>query len=296
MTIINSQTKLSEFLANHKNIEEYEGITFENVVFPTLSNISAFVGCIFKNCEFHSITFSSFYYCVFDRNLFTGMIKHSYFLEPTFRQCGFYCDIKRTEFVDGELFDCMFGNYNTDHRLLSDCFYARFTKCRFIAISFEMCEIDDYASSSELIFTQCSFNKPNMLPASFIDFPYKNATVLNEPIIGFKAVYINNIRRVIGSSPSPSPRSYVIAKIEIPAGAVVVSPNGTKCRTNKAKVIGFNQKDVERGYSFYNGMSHYIGDEFNIKNFDGTNWRECTTGYHFFKTEEEARLYAKERM
>lgn len=80
-----------------------------------------------------------------------------------------------------------------------------------------------------------------------------------------------------------------IVTLLIPRGATVFSINGKKCRTNKAKVISIDGADV--AYSTYKYMSYYIGDEFNIYNFNCTYNVECGEGIHFFMTREEAENY-----
>ena len=67
------------------------------------------------------------------------------------------------------------------------------------------------------------------------------------------------------------------------------SINGTKCRTNKAKVISID--GANKAYSIYNHISYYVGDEFNIRNFNCEYNNECASGIHFFMTREEAKRY-----
>ena len=38
-------------------------------------------------------------------------------------------------------------------------------------------------------------------------------------------------------------------------------------------------------------LSYYVGDSFNIKNFDMEYNVECGAGIHFLRTEEEAKRY-----
>lgn len=80
-----------------------------------------------------------------------------------------------------------------------------------------------------------------------------------------------------------------IITLLIPRGAIVFSINGNKCRTNKAKVIAIDGAD--RAYSKYKYMSYYVGDEFNIYNFNCEYNVECGEGIHFFTTREEAENY-----
>lgn len=84
-------------------------------------------------------------------------------------------------------------------------------------------------------------------------------------------------------------RGNVIVTLIIPRGAIVFSINGYKCRTNKAKVIAIDGAD--RAYSYINRTSYYVGDEFNIYNFNCEYNEECAEGIHFFMTREQAENY-----
>jgi hypothetical protein len=97
--------------------------------------------------------------------------------------------------------------------------------------------------------------------------------VLAEPIIGYKKT-----------------REGVVIKAEIPAGAIVFSINGKKCRTNRAKIIDMNGHTVlHSGYDFT--FAYTLGQEIEILDFDPCYSHECAPGFHFFMTEEEAREY-----
>ena len=85
-------------------------------------------------------------------------------------------------------------------------------------------------------------------------------------------------------------RDNVIVTLKIPKGSVVFCINGSKCRTNSAIVIAID--GAKRAYSMQNGMSYYVGDRFNIWDFDCEYNIECSTGIHFFKTRAEAEKYA----
>ena len=101
---------------------------------------------------------------------------------------------------------------------------------------------------------------------------YRKGKILTEDIIGYKKC-----------------KNDVIITLEIPRGAIVFSINGDKCRTNKAKVIAIDGSD--RAFAIIRYMSYYIGDEFNIYDFDCQYNEECAKGIHFFMTREEAESY-----
>lgn len=131
------------------------------------------------------------------------------------------------------------------------------------------------------------FNYSNLVNASLDRaqgdlIEYRKGKILTEDIIGYKACGSDfyNVER---------PAKMVIVTLKIPRGAIVFSINGRKCRTNRAKVIAIEGAD--RAYSTYKYMSYYVGDEFNIYNFNCEYNTECGQGIHFFMTREEAFNY-----
>ena len=85
----------------------------------------------------------------------------------------------------------------------------------------------------------------------------------------------------------------VIIAASIPKDAQVRGKPGMKCRTNKAtivEVIG-DFCGVNVGISIYDKTTaYYAGDEIDVENFDYSN-EECSAGFHFFCTREEAERY-----
>ena len=85
----------------------------------------------------------------------------------------------------------------------------------------------------------------------------------------------------------------VIVVASIPKDAQVRGRLGGKCRTNKAiikEVIGdFCGENV--GISVRDKTTtYYAGDEVEIEDFDPSD-EECSTGFHFFCSREEAERY-----
>ena len=131
------------------------------------------------------------------------------------------------------------------------------------------------------------FNYSNLVNASMDRaqgdlIEYRKGKILTEDIIGYKVC-----GRDFYNIEQPAKR--VIVTLKIPRGAIVFSINGCKCRTNRAKVIAIDGAD--RAYSTYKYMSYYVGDEFNVYNFNCEYNTECGAGIHFFMTLEEAFNY-----
>ncbi len=131
------------------------------------------------------------------------------------------------------------------------------------------------------------FNHSNLVNAFLDDangdlIEYRKGKILTEDIIGYKMCDKDAycIER---------PMKRIIVTLKIPRGAIVFSINGRKCRTNRAKVIAIEGAD--RAYSTFKYMSYYVGDEFNIYNFNCEYNMECAEGIHFFMTREEAFKY-----
>ena len=128
------------------------------------------------------------------------------------------------------------------------------------------------------------FNYSNLVN-TFLDdakgdlIEYRKGKILTEDIIGYK-ICTKDAYSI------EQPAKMVIVTLKIPRGAIVFSINGRKCRTNRAKVIAIEGAD--RAYSTYKYMSYYVGDEFNIYNFNCEYNTECGQGIHFFMTRAEA--------
>lgn len=85
----------------------------------------------------------------------------------------------------------------------------------------------------------------------------------------------------------------VIVVAKIPEDAEVRGNPAGKCRTNKAEiveiVVDFCGEPV--GISKYDGTTwYYAGDVVEVEDFDYSN-EECSTGFHFFCTREQAEAY-----
>ena len=85
----------------------------------------------------------------------------------------------------------------------------------------------------------------------------------------------------------------IIVVASIPQDAQVRGSVGHKCRASKAvikEIIG-DLYGEQVGISRYDLKTlYYVGDHVEIGNFDISD-EECSTGFHFFCTIEEARSY-----
>ena len=97
--------------------------------------------------------------------------------------------------------------------------------------------------------------------------------ILTEPLTGYKKT-----------------KEGVVITAEIPAGAIVFCINGSKCRTNLAKITDMDGHDVL--HSQYDDSFEYrLGQEIEIKDFNLMYNVECASGFHFFRTRKEAEEY-----
>ena len=102
---------------------------------------------------------------------------------------------------------------------------------------------------------------------------YRLGQILKEPIVGFKKT-----------------ADGVVITAEIPAGAIVFCINGKKCRTNKAKITDMGGATLL--HSSHDHMFTYtLGKLIVIDNFNLMYNVECASGFHFFRTREEAENY-----
>lgn len=85
----------------------------------------------------------------------------------------------------------------------------------------------------------------------------------------------------------------VIVCATIPKDAQVRGTYGGTCRSNKAIITGIigELAGEKVGISVWDReTTYYVGDVIEISDFDYSN-EECSTGFHFFNTIEEARNY-----
>jgi hypothetical protein len=102
---------------------------------------------------------------------------------------------------------------------------------------------------------------------------FRLGKVLDEPLTGYKKT-----------------NEGVVITAEIPAGAIVFCINGSKCRTNRAKITDMDGHEVLHS-SYDNSFEYCLGQEINIKDFNLMYNVECARGFHFFRTRKEAEEY-----
>ena len=102
---------------------------------------------------------------------------------------------------------------------------------------------------------------------------FRLGKVLDEPLVGYKKT-----------------NEGVVITAEIPAGAIVFCINGSKCRTNKAKITDMAGHDVLHS-QYDNNFEYRLGQEIEIKDFNLMYNLECASGFHFFRNRNEAEEY-----
>jgi hypothetical protein len=102
---------------------------------------------------------------------------------------------------------------------------------------------------------------------------FRLGKVLDEPLTGYKKT-----------------KEGVVITAEIPAGTIVFCINGSKCRTNRAKITDMYGHEVLHS-QYDNTFEYRLGQEINIKDFNLMYNVECASGFHFFRTRKEAEEY-----
>ena len=97
--------------------------------------------------------------------------------------------------------------------------------------------------------------------------------ILKEPLTGYKKT-----------------AEGIVITAEIPAGAIVFCINGKKCRTNRAKITDMSGKEVLHS-QHDNSFEYTLGKEIVIDDFNLMYNVECASGFHFFRTRDEAENY-----
>ena len=102
---------------------------------------------------------------------------------------------------------------------------------------------------------------------------FRLGQILTDPMTGYKKT-----------------KEGVVITAEIPVGAIVFCINGSKFRTNRAKITDMGGHEVL--HSRYDKFFEYrLGQEIEIKDFDLMYNVECASGFHFFSTRKEAEEY-----
>ena len=105
------------------------------------------------------------------------------------------------------------------------------------------------------------------------DYRFLLGQILTDPLTGYKKT-----------------KEGVVITAEIPAGAIVFCINGSKCRTNRAKITDMGVHEVLHS-QYDNTFEYRLGQEINIKDFNLMYNVECASGFHFFRTRKEAEEY-----
>lgn len=212
---------------------------------------------------------------------FSGMdLRHINFYKTTIHDSYFdRADIRFANFKEADL---SFDYFNEANLYEADFSDARFYHTKFVGAN--LCGVHfggtylcgtDFTKSKiyNADFSNCNFGYDMTIEhADGKLTEYRRGKILTEDIIGYKKC-----------------QDDVIVTLKIPRGAIVFSINGTKCRTNKAKVIAID--GAKKAISYYGDMSYYVGDEFTIYDFNCVYNHQCGKGIHFFMTREEAERY-----
>ena len=122
--------------------------------------------------------------------------------------------------------------------------------------------------------TGANLTGANLADANLADADkFRLGKVLDEPLTGYKKT-----------------KEGVVITAEIPAGAIVFCINGSKCRTNRAKITDMTGHEVLHS-QYDNTFEYRLGQEIEIKDFNLMYNVECASGFHFFRTRKEAEEY-----
>lgn len=98
--------------------------------------------------------------------------------------------------------------------------------------------------------------------------------ILKEPMTGYKKT-----------------KEGIVITATIPAGAIVFSINRSKCRTNKARIIDMGGQNEVLHSSYDYKFEYRLLQDIEIEDFNLMYNVECASGFHFFRTREEAEKY-----
>ena len=103
---------------------------------------------------------------------------------------------------------------------------------------------------------------------------FRLGQILQEPMPGYKKT-----------------KEGIVITATIPAGAIVFCINGSKCRTNKARIIDMGGQNEVLHSSYDNNFEYRLMQDIEIEGFNLMYNVECASGFHFFRTREEAEKY-----
>ena len=103
---------------------------------------------------------------------------------------------------------------------------------------------------------------------------FRLGQILKEPMTGYKKT-----------------KEGIVITATIPAGAIVFCINGSKCRANKARIIDMGGQNKVFHSSYTPMFKYRLNQEIEIKDFNLMYNVECASGFHFFRTREEAEEY-----
>ena len=115
--------------------------------------------------------------------------------------------------------------------------------------------------------------RANLSGANLSNKEFRLGKVLDEPLTGYKKT-----------------KEGVVITAEIPKGAIVFCINGSKCRTNRAKITDMAGKKLLHS-SYKPDFEYRLGQEIEIEDFNLMYNIECANGFHFFMTMKEAEEY-----
>lgn len=228
----------------------------------------------------YPLSFRTFVNCKFFRAIGT---MEFYFNHSTFINCEFY-DIKNLHIK--EAYKPIFINGRFEYCRVTGCMedplfnQVRFSSnCDFRALKIE--------NSVKPAFQDCFFDSNVQFNQNIIQ---RNSTLFPGDIFWKKAFVVYN--------PSLE-RDWVIIKMQIPKNAEVISFGRKKCRTNKAKVLGFYDLKLKKipdniikevHSQFLYEFKYRIGETIEIETWD-SSLEICSFGIHGFANVQDAIHY-----
>ena len=170
-------------------------------------------------------------------------------------------------------------------------------KCKVLRKAISLDLIERWLKDSDWRVRQAAMNACNGrdVPIDLIERGLKDSDCDVRQAAMKLAADRNMITRTIDVPEKVYKKCYgdVIIVAEIPSDAYVRGEIGRKCRASKAKIVDiigdFGGEKI--GISLYDGETcYFIGDEIEIDDFD-MSFEECSTGFHFFCSKEEAENY-----
>lgn len=230
----------------------------------------------FRNATMRKAQFANFQFtnCIFDDAILSSA-------------SFFHCVFKNCSFVN--------TNFSASGSVFGDCTFdgdapSNFAGANLNNISFGRSDLSGVLFDARTQYFNCDLIHAVNISES-INLHTQKLPPVGESFIAYKKA----VKKKLTNQEYFEVNQCIIT-LEIPSEALRSSATTDKCRASAAKVVAIKDlltgKDLPIAYSQFNREFVYELNKISeVKGFNTNRWKECTSGIHFFLSEELARDY-----